>query len=452
MAACDTTQSKVNGTDDPWLKADSIVALIKAPEFRNAEYSIKDYGALADGETDDLPAIREAIEACHREGGGKVIFGPGTYFVKGPIHLKSNVNLTFQEGARLEYSNDPNDFLPVVKTRWEGVECYNFSALIYAYQAENIAVTGPGVLDGNADDTHWWPWKGNKRDGWTEGAPSQLDPSSRERLIAYNREQLPVEQRIFGDKGFLRPNFIQPYDCRNVHIEGITLVNSPMWVVHPVLCENVIVENITVNSHGPNNDGCNPESCRNVLIQDCLFDTGDDCIALKSGRNQDGRRINRPTESVVIRNCRMKDGHGGVVIGSEVSGGCRNIFAEQCQMDSPNLDRAIRVKTNRSRGGKISNLYFRNIQVGTVKEAVVKVNMQYTLDDTISISYPQINDIFVENVTSEKSDYGVRIIGIDDEHPVSSVSISNCKFNNVGKGNDIRNITDLQVRQYANQW
>jgi polygalacturonase len=218
-----------------------------------------------------------------------------------------------------------------------------------------------------------------------------------------------------------------------------------MWVVHPVLCENVIVENITVDSHGPNNDGCNPESCTDVLIQNCNFDTGDDCIALKSGRNQDGRRIAQPTENVIIRNCRMKDGHGGVVIGSEVSGGCRNIFAEDCEMDSPNLDRAIRVKTNRSRGGVIENLHFRSINVGQVKEAVVKVNMLYTLDDSISVNYPVVRNIYVENVTSKSSKYGVRILGLDEEHQVSSVHLKNCVFSGVESGNDIQLIEELTV-------
>lgn len=430
---------------DPWTRVGSILERIERPVFPTRNFPVGDFGAIADDSVDDLPAFREAIDSCNASGGGTVQVGAGTYELHGPIHMKSNVHLSLSEGTVLKFSHDPAHYLPVVRTRWEGVECYNYSALIYAYEAENIAITGKGLLDGQADTTNWWPWKGNRHDGWTQGQPSQLDPSSRDRLIQYNREQVPVEERIFGDKGNLRPNFIQPYACKNVHIEGITITNSPMWVIHPVLCENVVVENVTVNSHGPNNDGCNPESCKDVLIQDCLFDTGDDCIALKSGRNQDGRRINRPTENVVIRRCHMKDGHGGVVIGSEVSGGCRNIFAEDCSMDSPNLDRAIRVKTNRSRGGLIENLFFRNIEVGRVKEAVVKVNMRYTLDDTISVAYPEIRNIYVENVNSQESEYGIRILGLDDEHPVSHVSIVNCNFRNVEKGNDIQFIDSLHV-------
>ena len=439
------TQDKGPVSSDPWLAIDTILSKIQRPAFPDRTFNVMDLGAVADGETNDLPAFIEAIDQCNAAKGGRIDVPPGTYFLKGPIHLKSNVHLAFSEGTILKFSNDPFDYLPAVYTRWEGVECFNFSPLVYAYQAENIALTGPAILDGQADEDHWWQWKRGKPDRYALENPGMFDPLARETLILCNRKQVPTDQRIFAENGNLRPNFIQPYQCRNVHIEGITLRNSPMWVVHPVLCENVVVENITVDSHGPNNDGCNPESCNYVLIQNCTFDTGDDCIALKSGRNQDGRRINRPTQNVVIRNCRMKDGHGGVVIGSEVSGGCRNIFAEDCQMDSPNLDRAIRVKTNRSRGGLIENLYFRNIEVGTVKEAVVKVNMRYTLDDSVSIAYPQIRNIYVENVNSGKSEHGIRILGLDAEHQVEHVSIKNCNFNNVEKGNDIQFIKTLTV-------
>lgn len=442
LSACQTedTASTESNETDLWQATEAILARIEKPEFRDAEYPVANFGAIADDESDDLPAFVNAIAQCNADGGGKVVVPAGKYVLNGPIHMKSNVHLAFEDGAIVAFSNDPNDYLPAVYTRWEGAELYNYSPLIYAYEQENIAITGPALLDGQADETHWWPWKGGR---WQQGGQDVLE--SRDLLIKYNREEVPVDQRVFGEGHTLRPNFLQPYKCTNVYIEGITLTNSPMWVVHPVLCENVIVENVTVDSHGPNNDGCNPESCRDVLIQNCHFDTGDDCIALKSGRNQDGRRIGRPTENVIIRNCRMKDGHGGVVIGSEVSGGCRNIFAEDCMMDSPNLDRAIRVKTNRSRGGVIENLHFRNIEVGEVDEAVVKVNMRYTLDDSISINYPVVRNIYVENVRSKKSEYGLRILGIDDEHQVSSVTIENCRFDGVENGNDIQFIDELNV-------
>src|SRR5205823_3301880 len=176
---------------------------------------------------------------------------------------------------------------------------------------------------------------------------------------------------------YLRPNFIQPYRCRNVLIEGVTIVRSPMWEINPTLCTNVTVRGVTINSHGPNNDGCDPDSCRDVLIEGCTFDTGDDCIAIKSGRNADGRRLHVPSENIIVRGCRMKDGHGGVTVGSEISGHVRNVFAENCRMDSPNLETALRIKNNAARGGLLENFYFRNLTIGQVIHAVVTIDFNY---------------------------------------------------------------------------
>jgi polygalacturonase len=231
----------------------------------------------------------------------------------------------------------------------------NYSPLIYAFEQRDIAITGSGTLDGQAADENWWRWKGGR------GAADGTQTAARDRLMAMAAKGVPVAQRTCGEGDYLRPNFIQPYRCQNVLIDGVTVLNSPMWEIHPVLCRNVTVRNVAVSSHGPNNDGCDPESCRDVLIEGCTFDTGDDCIALKSGRNEDGRRLAVPVENIVIRNCTMKDGHGGVVIGSEVSGGARNIFAERCRMDSPNLDRALRIKTNSVRGGFVEHVYMHHV-------------------------------------------------------------------------------------------
>ena len=424
--------------DDPWARVGEILAAIQPPVFPENTFDIADYGALPDGKTDCLPAIRAAIQACEAAGGGRVRVPAGAFFVKGPIHLKSNIDLHIAAGANVKFSTDPQDYLPVVFTRWEGVECYNYSSLIYALGQENIAITGAGTLDGQASNANWWSWSGKKEYGWQPGMPSQADPLCRPRLYGWNDRETPLEERILGEGGYLRPNFIQFYQCNNVLIEGVTLRNSPMWIMHPVLCENVSVKGVKVISHGPNSDGCDPESCNNVLIENCYFDTGDDCIALKSGRNQDGRRINRPIENVVVRDCEMKDGHGGVVIGSEVSGGARNIFAENCVMDSPNLDRALRIKTNKLRGGRIENLYFRNITVGEVKEAVLRINMHYEIISDSSEGYiPEVENIFVENVTAAKSKYGILIEGYDAAHPVKNVHLKNCRFDGVAAGNSI---------------
>jgi polygalacturonase len=307
---------------DAWTEAAAILARIVPPRFPPRDVVITAFGASGDGAKDCTGAIREAIAACAAAGGGRVVVPAGT-FLTGAIHLKSRVNLHLSAGATLRFSRDPRHYLPLVFTRWEGVELMNYSAFIYAFEQENIAITGPGILDGNASDTHWWPWKG--RDPKAPEAPNQL--AARAKLIEMAANGVPVPERVFGEGSYLRPNFVQPYRCKNVLIEGVTLINSPMWELHPVLCTNVTVRNVTINSHGPNNDGCDPESCRDVLIEDCTFDTGDDCIAIKAGRDADGRRVNTPSENIIVRGCTMKDGHGGVVIGSEVSGGVRNVFA-----------------------------------------------------------------------------------------------------------------------------
>ena len=213
---------------------------------------------------------------------------------------------------------------------------------------------------------------------------------------------LPVAQRVYGAGHFLRPNFIQPYRCKNVLIEGVHLRRSPMWEVHPVLCTNVTVRQVDILSHGPNNDGCDPECSRDVLIEGCTFDTGDDCIAIKSGRNDDGRRVGVASENIVVRQCLMKDGHGGLVMGSEISGGCRNVFLEDCTMDSPNLERVIRFKSNARRGGLLENFFMRNVTVGQVAEAIVTVDFIYE-EGANGPHQPILRNVQLEHITAKST-------------------------------------------------
>jgi polygalacturonase len=427
-----------------WDLVPEILARIRAPEFPARAFVVTDFGAVADGATLATEAFRRAIEACHNAGGGRVVVPQGR-FLTGPIHLKSNVNLHVDSGATVAFSQNPAHYLPAVFTRWEGVELMGYSPLIYAWEAENVAVTGEGVLDGQADCAHWWPWKGRTECGWKEGDPRQHE--ARDRLFQMAEQGVPVEQRVFADGSYLRPQFIQPYRCRNVLIEGITIRNSPMWEVHPVLCQNVTVRGVKIDTHGPNNDGCDPESCRDVLIENCYFDTGDDCIALKSGRNADGRRLGVPIENVVIRNCRMKDGHGGVTIGSEISGGARNIFAENCVMDSPHLERALRFKTNAMRGGVIEHVYMRNCTVGQVEDAVVSINYYYEEGDK-GDHLPLVRDIEVRNVTSQRSAYALFLRGFPND-PIREVRLVDCTFQNVEKGNVVEHVTGLELERVA---
>jgi polygalacturonase len=422
---------------DPWACVDVILARIKPPVFPARVVPITAHGAVGDGEKDCTAPIRSAIAACAAAGGGRVVVPKGR-FLTGPIHLKSGIDLHVAEGATLAFITDPRQYLPLVFTRWEGVELMNYSPLIYAFEQENIAVTGPGTLDGQASETRWWPWKGSAA---PSAAPNQ-NPG-RERLMEMGMKGVPVAERTFGEGYNLRPNFVQPYRCKNVLIEGVTIINSPMWELHPVLCTNVTVRQVTINSHGPNNDGCDPESCRDVLIEGCRFDTGDDCIALKSGRNNDGRRLNVPVENVVVRDCVMADGHGGVVIGSEISGGARNIFAERCRMDSPQLDRALRIKTNAVRGGVVEDVYMRDVTVGQVAEAIVTVNYFYEEGDKGAF-LPIVRNVEVRRVTSKKSRYAMLLRGFKQD-PIQDIRLVDCTFDGVASPDVIENVTGLTL-------
>jgi polygalacturonase len=417
-------------TDDPWARLPEILARIHSPAFPARDFPITDFGAVGDGLTDATGALKAAIEACHSSGGGRVIVPPGE-FVTGPVRLLSNVNLHVMAGATLRFSTDPARYLPVVFTRWEGVELMNYAPLVYAFEQKNVAITGSGTLDGQADATHWWPWKA------ATGAESQKP--DRDHLFQQAAEGVPPERRVYGAGHYLRPPFLQVYRCRNVLIEGVTIRNSPFWVIHPVLSSNVIVRGVSIVSLGPNSDGCDPESSTDVLIEDTLFDTGDDCIAIKSGRNADGRRLAAPSERIVIRNCRMRAGHGGVTVGSEVSGGVRDVFAERNTMSSPDLDRGLRIKTNVARGGVVENVFMRDTEIGEVGSAI-DVDMLYQVaDEDLSRPFvPVVRNIRVEHFTVNKAAVALSIVGLESS-PVSGLVIRDAVFRNVSRGSRLVN-------------
>ena len=410
-----------------WEAVPGILARIQAPQFPARDFPITDFGAKADGTTDCTAAIAQAIAACHTAGGGRVVVAGGT-FLTGAVHLLSNVNLHIAEGATLLFSPDPAKFLPVVRARFEGTECMNYSPLIYAFEQENLAVTGKGTLDGSATAQTWWVL------GRTRAANGVAAVNSGRLLMEMGEKGVPVEQRVFGAGHGLRPNFIVPYRCRNILIEGVHIVNSPMWEINPVLCSNVTVRGVNISSHGPNNDGCDPDSCSDVLIENCVFDTGDDCIAIKSGKDTDGRRVGVPSENLIIRRCTMKDGHGGVVLGSESSGGIRNVFAEDCQMDSPNLQRALRLKTNAGRGGALENVYFRNVEVGRVSHSVLTIDLVYGRI-TDGPFPPIVRNVVMENVTVASCPRVLSIVGTT-QSIIEGVRVAHCTFRGV-EGADI---------------
>lgn len=411
----------------------AILAAIKQPEFPDRDVLITAHGAVAGG--DASQAIAAAIAACHAAGGGRVVVPAGEW-ITGPVRLASHVNLHLSEGATLRFDADPARYLPVVVTWFEGMEFLNYSPLIVAVDAENIAVTGKGTLDGGASAEAWWPWKGK-----SGATPNQK--AGRNRLVQQVADGVPVAERVYGDGSYLRPNFIEPQRCSGVLIEDVTITNAPMWVIHPLLCTNVTIRGVTVRTLGPNNDGCNPECCRDVLIEGCMFETGDDCIAIKSGRNDDGRRVGVPCQNIVIRNCTMKDGHGGVTMGSEVSGDVRNVYVSNCRMDSPHLDRAFRFKSNAVRGGVIENIHFRDITIGRVAKAVLGIEFDYD-EGANGPHRPVLRNVSVERVTSESSGAAIDI-GSFPAATITDIRLKDCSFRGVEAPGRMQHVDSLTL-------
>ncbi|MCR4602052.1 MAG: glycoside hydrolase family 88 protein [Prevotella sp.] len=430
---------------------------IQTPQLGDREFLITKYGARPDGEASkNQQAIQKAIDKCSKKGGGKVIVPAGATFLTGAIELKSGVNLEIQEGATLQFVFQP-ELYPIVETSWEGLECFNLSPCVYAFKAHDIAVTGTGTIDGGGSKTTWWPWCGATHYGWTPGTVSQK-LEARPRLLKNGEDGVPMydeqgqrsPQRVFGPQDGLRPQLVSFNKCERILLQDVTLLRSPFWVIHPLHSTDITVRRVKMINDGPNGDGCDPECCDRVLIEDCFFNTGDDCIAIKSGRNRDGRERNMPSKNIIIRNCEMKNGHGGVVIGSEISGGCQNVYAHDCVMDSPNLDRVLRIKTNSCRGGIIENINMRNIKVGQCGEAVVKINLDYEHNEICCRGFnPTVRNVNVDNVTCGKSRYGVLVTALDTVCNVYDVNIKNCRFDGVQQGNKITGQTrDFHYDQF----
>jgi polygalacturonase len=336
---------------DPWDQVPTILARIIPPAFPAKDFRVTDYGAKGDGKTDCTAAFKKAIAACNTAGGGRVVVPSGTYST-GAIQLLSNVNLFVDSGATIKFSTDSNKYLPVIFTRWQGIECYNYSAFIYAKGETNIAITGKGTLDGQG--ASWKPFGGGGSD-WTK-------------LQQQGADSTPVEKRVYGAGHKLRPNLIELQSCTNILLEDFTAVRPPMWCVHPVLSRNITVRrlNLQTRNGGGNNDGCDPECCSDVHMVGCTFDTGDDCIAIKSGRDVDGRRVGVASENIVIEDCVFKfSNRGAICVGSECSGGARNIFARNSQINPANaadqLWYALFVKTGNHRGGTLDGIHLQNI-------------------------------------------------------------------------------------------
>ena len=364
---------------------------MQRPQFPSRVFNIQDYGAVVGGQAKNTGAIAKAIAAAARAGGGTVLVPEGNWLT-GAIHLENDIRLHLAKGAVLLFSQDFDDYLPLVLSRHEGMDCMKYASFVYASGKTNIAITGEGTLEGQAKP--WWQRDKELR---------LLDPRSLEQMA---KENVPAAQRI----AHLRPAFFQPINCRNVLVEGVTFRYGAFWTIQPTYCENVIVRGVKIVTageygHAPNGDGIDVDSSRNVLIEHCDFSTGDDCVALKSGRAEDGLRVAKPLENVVIRHCRMGEGHGGVTVGSETSGGIRNVYAYDCAFIG--TDRGVRVKTARGRGAAIENLWFEHLTMDKIKnEAILLHMLRYTPRFPafpVTETTPRLRHLHFRNITCEEA-------------------------------------------------
>lgn len=386
--------------------AEQIISNIARTSFPHKKIKVICPDSASNQKGHSRQLIQRAIDSCSLAGGGHVIISKGIYYLKGNLVLKSDVNLHLEKDAYLLFSGKADDFLPEVWTRWEGTELYGHSPMIYAKHATNIAITGQGTIDAQG---------GREFASW-----SQIEVSDRNRLRKMGEKLIPVTERIFGKGTILRPSCIQFMGCSRILVEGITIKNSPFWTIHPVYCDNVIVRSITIDSHYPNNDGCDPESTSNVLIEKCIFRTGDDAIAIKAGRDADGREIGRPSKNIVIRNCLFQSECNGLCIGSEMSGGVENVYMDNIQIGT--VKNALYFKSNRDRGGYIRNIQVSNITIERSKGAILRFETNY-FGFRGGRHASQYENFRISNVKADCSDHYAIFMDGYEEKPIRNIEI-----------------------------
>ncbi len=416
-------------------KRDAILKNIKAPEIPEYTVSVIDLGAKPDSVSDCKPAFEKAIAQAKEKGGVHIIVPEGIYFIDGPLHLASNVCLDIQKGARLKFSSDPDRYLPAVLTSWEGTILYNYSPLIYGYQLENVSIIGEGTIDGNAAETF---------SKWRSTDPitgKELDDPAQQRSREMNHNNTPIKDRVFGKGDYLRPQLVQLFECKNILIEGVTITNSPFWCVHLLKCENATVRAVNFIAKNVNNDGIDPEYCKNVLIENMNFDNGDDNVAIKAGRDHEGRSMNMPCENIIIRNCKFKGLHG-VVIGSEMSSGVRNVFIENCSFGGY-CKRGIYLKSNPDRGGFIQDIYVNNVAFGEVEDCFFITSFYHGEGKGHSTD---IRNIYVDSLSCRKATAAGIVVQGFAEKPVRDIYFSNVRIDTVKNALSITNAENIVMK------
>ena len=392
-------------------EVNEILKNIRVPEFRDVDYLVTDFGAVADGQTDCRAAINDAITKCSDEGGGRVVLPQGKVFTKGCINLKSNVNLHIPEGSELIFSADPLDYLPAELTVWEGTELYNYASFIRSWHCNNIAITGKGIINGNA------------KTGFARMKPQRS--AQQDTLRQMGIDLVPVRDRYFGARSIMPPNFIEPFGCKNILIEDVTILDGPYWMIHPLYCDNVTVRGVTIDSWNRNNDGCDPEYTTNVLIENCVFNTGDDAIAIKAGRDQDAWRIGQKTANIIIRNCEFSSKCNGLCIGSEMAAGVENVYMYDVHIGK--CHSAIYFKSNLDRGGFIRNVWVNNINIDMVRTAFIHFENNY--HGGRGGNHPtSFSNFVIQNVKGgESGQCGIYAVGVEGM-PIRNVLVKNVSF------------------------
>lgn len=396
---------------------------IQVPVFPQRDFNIKKYGAVPGQIEKNKKAFAAAIAACNKAGGGRVVVPAGEWQV-GPIHLKSHVNLHLEEGAVLRFSDNPQDYLPAVQTSWEGTECMNYSPLIYAFDCEDVAITGKGRLEPKMDT-----WK-----VWFKRPQPHVD--AMRQLYVMGATDVPVSERMMAKGEYnMRPHLIHLNRCKHVLLDGFQIRNSPFWTIHLFMCDGGVVRGLDVQAHGHNNDGIDLEMTRHFLVENCTFDQGDDAVCIKAGRNRDAWRLDMPAEDIVIRHCTVKKGHSLLGIGSELSGGIRRIYMHDVESPS-NVLHVVQVKTSERRGGFVDSIFVENLRTQNAQRVVgIYTDVLYQMRNivpTFERRLTAISNIFINNITTANADAVYEILG-EEELPIRNVHLKNISVEKVNK-------------------
>ena len=408
-------------------KRELILKSIIPPTLSTNVILLTDFGAKGDSLHDNKTAFDAAIKVCKEENGGKISVDPGVYLINGPIHFVDNMSIELKKGAKLVFGTNATNYLPVVSTSWEGTFLYNYSPLIYAYQVKNIAIIGEGIIDGNGKEgfSKWY----------------DLQKPSQQLSRKMNHEDTPIKERVFGEGHYLRPHLIQFFDCKNILIEGVTITNSPFWSVHLLKSENITARKVKFNTFNKNNDGFDPEYSKNILIEDIDFNNSDDNVAIKAGRDHEGRKTGMTSENIIIRNSRFKGLHG-LVIGSEMSAGVQNVFVENCSYGGY-CKRGIYLKSNPDRGGFIRDIYINDVEFGEVEDAVF-ITSYYHGEGKGFVT--DIRDVFVENLKFKSASHAGLVIQGYPTKKVSNIHFTNVRIDSCANGISFTNTEQIVLK------